>query len=139
MAKIAKSFVCAFALAAIWLASGCGGNMPMAQPTPTPPPVVTTISPNQVGVPFAGLPTFTLTVNGAGFESASLITWNGSPHSTSFVSDTQLTAFISTSDVFQVVMGPCGATNSCVVKIGVVNSSGLSSNEVDLRLLELPP
>lgn len=139
MIKIAKSFVCAFAVAVIWLASGCGGNMPMAQPTPTPPPVVTSISPTQVDVPFTGPSSFTLTVNGVGFESGSLITWNGSSRSTSFVNDTQLTAFISASDIFQVVMGPCGATNSCVVKIGVVNFSGVSSNEVDLRLLELPP
>jgi hypothetical protein len=42
---------------------------------------------------------FTLTVNGAGFVSASVVNWNGSPRATIFVSNSQLTAKVSASDV----------------------------------------
>ena len=42
---------------------------------------------------------FTLTVNGAGFISGAAVNWNGSPHSTTFVSPVQLTASIAASDI----------------------------------------
>jgi hypothetical protein len=42
---------------------------------------------------------FTLRVNGSGFVAASLVNWNGSPRSTTFVSSTQLTAIILASDI----------------------------------------
>ena len=40
-----------------------------------------------------------LTVNGTGFVSGSLVTWNGSPRATSFVSGSQLTANILSADI----------------------------------------
>ena len=46
-----------------------------------------------------GGPAFTLTVNGTGFSSSSVVYWNGSPRTTTFVGSTQLTAAILTSDV----------------------------------------
>jgi hypothetical protein len=42
---------------------------------------------------------FTLTVNGAGFVSGSVVNWNGSPRPTTFVSSSQLTATILASDI----------------------------------------
>lgn len=42
---------------------------------------------------------FTLTVNGSGFVSSSVVRWNGSNRPTTFVSATELTASISASDV----------------------------------------
>jgi hypothetical protein len=42
---------------------------------------------------------FTLTINGAGFSHAAVVNWNGSSRPTTFVSSTQLTATIGTSDV----------------------------------------
>src|SRR5208337_5171880 len=42
---------------------------------------------------------FTLTVNGTGFVSSSVVNWNGSPRATTFVSSSQLTAKIAASDV----------------------------------------
>ncbi len=42
---------------------------------------------------------FTLTLNGTGFVSTSVVNWNGSPRSTVFVNATQLTATITSSDV----------------------------------------
>jgi hypothetical protein len=61
-------------------------------------------------VPFIDLPTvptatvpggagFTLTVNGAGFVSGSVVNWNGSPRATTLVSAGQVTAAILASDI----------------------------------------
>lgn len=46
-----------------------------------------------------GGPAFTLTVYGAGFVPASVVNWNGSPRSTTYVSSHQLTAAILASDI----------------------------------------
>jgi FG-GAP-like repeat len=42
---------------------------------------------------------FTLTVNGAGFLTTSVVNWNGSPRATSFVSRSRLTATILATDI----------------------------------------
>ena len=42
---------------------------------------------------------FTLNVNGAGFVSTSVVNWNGSPRSTTFISGTKLQASISAEDI----------------------------------------
>jgi hypothetical protein len=42
---------------------------------------------------------FTLTVNGAGFVSGSVVNWNGSPRATTFVSAGQVSAAILVSDI----------------------------------------
>src|SRR5579859_4657602 len=46
-----------------------------------------------------GGPGFTLTVNGAGFVSGAVVSWNGNPRPTQFVSMTRLTATIPASDI----------------------------------------
>ncbi|HET6216387.1 MAG TPA: FG-GAP-like repeat-containing protein, partial [Acidobacteriaceae bacterium] len=46
-----------------------------------------------------GGPTLTLTVNGTGFASSSVVNWNGIPLQTTFVSGSQLTATISAADI----------------------------------------
>ena len=46
-----------------------------------------------------GGPAFTLTVNGANFLSASVVDWNGSPRSTTFISSSRLTASITAADI----------------------------------------
>jgi hypothetical protein len=57
-------------------------------------PVLGSISPTAVN---EGSPSFTLTVNGSGFGAASVIDWNGSALTTTYVSASQLTAPVSTS------------------------------------------
>lgn len=42
---------------------------------------------------------FTLTVNGTGFDSNSVVYWNGSPRATTFVSSSRVTAAILASDI----------------------------------------
>src|SRR5437016_4184159 len=57
---------------------------------------------NQPLVPAAaapGGPGFTLTVNGTGFVSGSVVNWNASPRPTTFISGSQLTASIATADI----------------------------------------
>src|SRR5215831_1197069 len=50
---------------------------------------------------FPGASAFTLTVNGAGFASGAVVSWNGSPRSMTFVSSTQLRASVTAADIAQ--------------------------------------
>jgi len=61
-----------------------------------PVPVVGSLSPSSTS---AGSAAFTLTVNGTGFVSNSVVRWNGADRTTSFVNDTQVTAQIAAADV----------------------------------------
>jgi uncharacterized protein (TIGR03437 family) len=63
-----------------------------ANPIPAP----TSLIPNSAT---AGGAAFTLTVNGTNFVSGSIVRWNGSNRTTTFVSSTQLTAQIPASDI----------------------------------------
>jgi hypothetical protein len=65
---------------------------------------------------------FTLTVNGAGFVSASVVNWNGSPRATTFVSSSQLTAAVQASDV--------AAASTASVTVVSPNPGGGVSNPV---------
>ena len=78
-------------------------------------PVTTSISPSSK---IAGTGTFTLTVNGANFISGtSIVAWNGSNRTTTYVSPTQLTASIPASDIIS------SGTNA----VTVVNGSAISN------------
>jgi hypothetical protein len=66
-------------------------SAPLAVTLANPVPVVTSISPTSTG---AGGPQFTLTVNGSNFVTGSVIKWNTSSVTTTFVSSVQLTAAI---------------------------------------------
>jgi hypothetical protein len=61
-----------------------------------PVPTTTSLSPSSAT---AGGAAFTLTVTGTNFLSSSLVQWNGSARTTTWVSGTQLTAAISASDI----------------------------------------
>ncbi len=61
-----------------------------------PVPIISGISPSNAT---AGGAAFTLTVNGSGFTGDSVVRWNSSGRTTSFVSFTQLTANISAADI----------------------------------------
>ena len=78
-----------------------------AQSTPVPfvsqPLVPTSVAPDAPG--------FTLTVNGTGFVSGSVVNWNGSPRSTQFVSKSQLRAAISAADVEKAGTASVSVTN----------------------------
>ena len=61
-----------------------------------PVPAITSLSPSSAT---AGGTAFTLTVNGSGFIDGSVVRWDGSDRTTTFVSSTQLTADITTTDI----------------------------------------
>jgi hypothetical protein len=67
-----------------------------------PVPVANSLSPATV---IAGGAGFSLLVNGSGFMPTSVVTWNGSPRMTTFVSTTQLSASIAGSDIAAVGTG----------------------------------
>ena len=71
-------------------------------------PTLSTIGPTSST---AGGPGFTLTVNGANFVTTSVVNWNGSARSTTYVSTTQLTASISAADVATAGTFPVTVTN----------------------------
>ena len=61
-----------------------------------PVPALTTLMPNSAVTGGAG---FTLTVNGSSFINGSIVRWNGSDRSTSFISANQLQATIPAGDI----------------------------------------
>ena len=65
---------------------------------PNPTPVLSTISPASVT---AGGPSYVLTVNGTNFLANSVIDWNGTALTTTFVNSQQLTATVSASAIAQ--------------------------------------
>ena len=89
-------------------------------PVQNPAPALTSISPSGAT---AGAPTFTLTVNGTGFVSASVVSWNGNALATTYVSATQLTASVPASELVSAQSvsitvtnpAPGGGTSSALV------------------------
>jgi hypothetical protein len=110
------------ALAVVLLTSvcaGCGGGGGGTQPPPNPTPALSSIAP-ATALPGAGA--FTLTAMGSNFSSASVVNWNGSPRTTTFVSATELTAQILATDIASggsaavtvVTPAPGGGTSSAL-------------------------
>ncbi len=101
-----------------------GTNYTLTQPAGitasirNPVPVITNVSPSSKD---AGDPGFTLTVNGSGFLSSSVVKFNGSSRTTSFVTGGQLTAEISASDVVT-------ATSSALITVMNPAPGGGTSN-----------
>ena len=71
-------------------------------------PSVTSVTPTSIE---AGGQSFTLRVNGNNFVNSSIIKWNGSNRSTNFVSSTQLTASISSTDIATAGIASISVTN----------------------------
>ena len=99
-------------------------------PNPLTQPVVSSISPTSAT---AGGPQFTLTVNGSGFVSGSIVSFNLNNVATSFVSATQLTASIPMSAIaiagnpYVIVTNPDGfASVSVTFTINNPQPSGIS-------------
>jgi uncharacterized protein (TIGR03437 family) len=78
-------------------------------------PSVTSAQPSTAN---AGGSSFTLTVNGSGFVSGSTVKWSGTPLATSYVTDSQLTATVTSN-----LIAICGR-----FPITVLNPQGVTSN-----------
>ena len=72
----------------VFVGGGCGSTNSV--------PTTSTLSPASKTV---GETDFTLTVNGTNFVNGSVVKWNGTDRTTTFVSATQLTAAISKVDI----------------------------------------
>jgi hypothetical protein len=94
-----------------------GGGTSNAQTFMVNNPVlsITSLSP---AFAIAGGAAFTLTVNGTGFINPSTVKWNGSSRTTTYVSSSQLTAGITTSDI----------ASAATASVTVVNPGGDTSN-----------
>ncbi len=81
-------------------------------------PAITSLSPPNTA---AGGPTFTLTVNGTGFISTSVVEWNGTDLATTFVNGTQLTATVPATDIATGGTFPVTVVNPGVAASNPVN------------------
>src|SRR5439155_3708543 len=77
-----------------------------ATPTPNPQPSVASLSP---ATTTANGPAFTLTVHGADFVPGAVVSWNGAPRVTTFVSDAVLAALIDSADIATSTNDPVAA------------------------------
>jgi len=68
---------------------------------------------------------FTLTVNGTGFISGAVVTWNGGPRSTQLISSSQLTASILPADIAR-------ARHSATASLNIIDTGGGSPQQVKL-------
>jgi Tol biopolymer transport system component len=96
-----ETFCSLIALSVSLALVSCGGGQaetppPQNPPSQNPQPSITAVTPTAVP---AGGPDFILTVNGAGFVTASEIRWNGASRGTTFVSSTILRAQILANDI----------------------------------------
>ncbi len=93
-----------------------------------PAPAVSSLSPATVTVGGAAL---TLTVTGTGFDAASVVQWNGSPRTTTFVSGTQITASITAADI--------ATTGNVTVTVATPSPGGGTSSELGITLSNPSP
>ncbi len=82
-----------------------GGGSPVVN---NPVPSITALAPTQQA---AGSTSQALTVTGSGFINASTLTYNGAPHSASFVSGSQLSVTLTASDMAATGTYPVVVTN----------------------------
>jgi hypothetical protein len=83
----------------------------------SPAPAITLITPSTAP---AGTPGLGIAVNGANFQSGSVVAWNGSPVPTAYFSSTQMNASIPATFL----------ANPAYVTITVINPGGVVSNGV---------
>src|SRR5581483_5225116 len=89
-----------------------------------PQPSITSLSPATV---YSSSGPFTLTVNGSGFTSSSVVQWNGAARPTTFLSGSQLQAAISGADV--------ASPGSAQVKVFTPAPGGGSSESLTLTIV----
>jgi hypothetical protein len=94
----------------------------------SPTPQIYSITPSSV---IAGVPAFTLTVSGSNFVTQSVVLWNGSPRTTTYVSASQLSAQITAADV--------GAAGSYSVTVSNASAGGPVSSATAFTVTSLGP
>jgi hypothetical protein len=118
------------ALSVLIFLAGCsgGGSGGTTPPASNPVPSLTSLSPESAAVGAAGQ---TLTITGTGFVSSSTVTYNGTAHTATYVSSTQLTIPLTAADQATagsfavVVTNPSpggGASNTINFKVSSANN-----------------
>ena len=105
---------------------GTSGNSPFTVNNPSP--TLATLSPSSATV---GGAAFTLTVNGTNFNHSSVVTFNGTARTTTFVSATQLTIQVTTGDIAALGSLPLFVTNPV--------PGGGTSSTINLPVTNPPP
>ena len=126
----AARLLAAFLVSVFSLVAGCGGDGNGGQ-SGNPLPVLASVSPATAVVGGVG---FTLTASGTGFVPGAVMQWNGAARTTTFVSNTQLTAAIPASDIASVgtaqvtVVNPTpGGGTSLAVAFPILNPAPIVS------------
>jgi IPT/TIG domain len=122
-------------------AAGCGGgggggSNPFGSGGAAP--TITALSPSSA---VAGQTGFTLTVTGTNFSASSLVRWNGSNRTTTFVSATELTAQIVAADIanagmFQITVAQPGTRGAVSTAISFTVTA---PNAITITTTSLPP
>jgi hypothetical protein len=99
-----------------------------------PAPTATSLSPTSAT---AGGAAFTLTVNGTGFVSTSLVKFNGASKTTTFVSTTKLTAAITAADI--ATAGTVSVTVTNPAPGGISNALSFTINNPVPTLSSISP
>lgn len=103
---------------------GTSGALSFTITSTNPTPTINNVNPTSLT---AGTGAFTLTINGTNFINSSVVRWNGTDRTTSFVNNTQLTAQIPATDIANpgtaniTVFNPApGGGTSNSVSVGIV-------------------
>ena len=124
-----------FAVMVVNPAPGGGTSASQTFTVLNPVPTTTSLSPTSTT---AGSAQFTLTVNGTNFVASSIVNWNGSPRTTSFVSANQLTATIPSSDVVATGTASITVVNA-VPGGGTSNAQTFTINEAASKFVIVDP
>jgi hypothetical protein len=95
-------------------------------PAIPPSPAVTSLNP---ATAYSGGNGFSLTLKGMAFVPTSVVLWNGSSHTTSFVADSMLQATILASDI----------ASPGIVRVTVLNPGNDTSNVLSFTIKPPPP
>ncbi len=113
----------------VWSYVACGAGTGGLQQTaePNPLPSLVSLAPSSAT---AGGSDFTLAVTGSGFMASSVVRWNGSSRSTTFLDATRLNAAISAADV--------ASAGTASVSISNPSPGGGVSSSVNFTIAERP-
>ena len=125
--------ICVFVLCLVIGCAGSGSSSSSPAPTPSPVPSISSVSPATV---FAGSGPTTITVNGTGFTSSTIIQVARVSCPTTYVSDTQVTALVPTNQLMTAGATSITASNGTDVSTG---SIGLQVNNPVPTITSLNP
>ena len=108
--------------------AACGGGGGSNSTTPTPPPAAVTLTSLAPAAVNAGNAATVVTATGSGFTTSSVIEWNGTALTTSYVSGTSVTATVPAADLTE--------PGTVSVTVSNTSSGGASSGVVDFTISE---